>query len=241
MNTDAVNVLLDEDIKKPEQTVALINGLRPNWHVQHAARVGLEGLKDPVIFAQAQNRSALLITADKDFSDIRKYPPGSHHGILLLRPSQDLVSGQHTALKNALSQCTDQQLQKCLTISDETTVRQVQRHDQGFDIKPLLDQAKDGHVQLPREELQKLSAQDMKKLLDSPELKTVNGIEREALKTIHQETSLLAGVDSAAKAVQERFEEAHGQEKRFGQSVEPLREQSQEQEKNQERDLHHER
>lgn len=33
----------------------------------------------------AQKESRFLITQDMDFSDLRKFVPGSHHGILLVR------------------------------------------------------------------------------------------------------------------------------------------------------------
>ena len=32
-----------------------------------------------------QNESRFLITQDLDFSDLRRFAPGSHHGILLVR------------------------------------------------------------------------------------------------------------------------------------------------------------
>ncbi|MGO9059730.1 MAG: DUF5615 family PIN-like protein [Candidatus Binataceae bacterium] len=30
-----------------------------------------------------------MITADKGFADLRKYPPGSHAGVILLRPHEE--------------------------------------------------------------------------------------------------------------------------------------------------------
>lgn len=34
-------------------------------------------------------KALMLITADKGFGDIRLYPPGTHGGVLLLRPDED--------------------------------------------------------------------------------------------------------------------------------------------------------
>ncbi len=46
---------------------------------------GLAGRDDPNIWAAAQAEGRFLITQDLDFSDIRKFQPGTHHGILLIR------------------------------------------------------------------------------------------------------------------------------------------------------------
>jgi predicted nuclease of predicted toxin-antitoxin system len=45
----------------------------------------LIGCADSDVWKSAQNESRFLITQDLDFSDSRKYVPGSHHGILLVR------------------------------------------------------------------------------------------------------------------------------------------------------------
>lgn len=46
---------------------------------------GLTGRDDKAVWQMAQQAGRFLITQDLDFSDIRFFPPGSHHGILLLR------------------------------------------------------------------------------------------------------------------------------------------------------------
>ena len=46
---------------------------------------GLAGASDRDIWAVAQEESRFLITQDLDFSDNRKFIPGSHYGVLLLR------------------------------------------------------------------------------------------------------------------------------------------------------------
>ena len=49
----------------------------------------MSGFKDPVLWEAVQSEGRYLIRADKGFGDIRVYPPGSHGGVLLLRPDQD--------------------------------------------------------------------------------------------------------------------------------------------------------
>jgi predicted nuclease of predicted toxin-antitoxin system len=45
----------------------------------------LVGHADEEIWAATQKESRFLITQDLDFSDLRQFAPGSHHGILLVR------------------------------------------------------------------------------------------------------------------------------------------------------------
>jgi predicted nuclease of predicted toxin-antitoxin system len=56
---------------------------------------GLSGAADPAVWQRVQAEKRFFITLDLDFSDVRQYPPGSHAGLLLLRPrsnSRDAVS-----------------------------------------------------------------------------------------------------------------------------------------------------
>ena len=50
---------------------------------------GMGGAKDPALWKAVQGEGRFLITTDKGFGDIRRYPLGSHQGVLLLRPDQD--------------------------------------------------------------------------------------------------------------------------------------------------------
>jgi hypothetical protein len=91
------NVLLDENIKKPEETIAWLKTHRPHWHVEHVVRIGLDGRPDKVVFQHAQQREALFITADKDFLEVREF--SREHGILLLRPFEKTAKSQRAALQ----------------------------------------------------------------------------------------------------------------------------------------------
>jgi predicted nuclease of predicted toxin-antitoxin system len=46
---------------------------------------GLSGCVDLVIWEAVQRDERFLITQDLDFSDARRFAPGTHHGILLIR------------------------------------------------------------------------------------------------------------------------------------------------------------
>jgi predicted nuclease of predicted toxin-antitoxin system len=45
----------------------------------------LSGEDDEVVWQQACAEGRFFITLDLDFSDVRRFPPGTHPGILLLR------------------------------------------------------------------------------------------------------------------------------------------------------------
>lgn len=46
---------------------------------------GLKGRPDADVFAGAQGAERFLVTQDLDFSDLRRFAPGTHHGVLLAR------------------------------------------------------------------------------------------------------------------------------------------------------------
>ncbi len=72
--------LVDEDM--PRSTARL----RAEGHVAEDVRdVGLRGHSDDEVFQRAQEASAILVTADKGFTNTLKYPVGSHAGILVAR------------------------------------------------------------------------------------------------------------------------------------------------------------
>ena len=51
---------------------------------------GLAGENDPAVLRAARVEDRLLLTLDRGFGDLRRYPPGTHPGIVVLRPdSQD--------------------------------------------------------------------------------------------------------------------------------------------------------
>ena len=49
----------------------------------------LGGWKDPALWEVVQAHQQYLVTGDKGFGDIRRYPPGTHWGILVLRPAEE--------------------------------------------------------------------------------------------------------------------------------------------------------
>src|SRR3989338_7770404 len=71
----------------------------------------------------ARQHKAILITRDRDFSDLTIYPPGSHEGIIFLRISPKTMDAVHNILINALHTLSFEQLHKNLLIITSATYR----------------------------------------------------------------------------------------------------------------------
>jgi len=72
---------LDENL--PESLLLELAAL--NHDVDSVRQEGLAGHADPDIWTAAQAEGRFLITQDLDFSDVRQFQPGTHHGLLLVR------------------------------------------------------------------------------------------------------------------------------------------------------------
>jgi predicted nuclease of predicted toxin-antitoxin system len=76
-----VNIKLDENLP-----LALVPPLQGLGHdVDTVPQEQLSGRPDPDIWSAAQAARRLLVTQDLDFSDIRQFAPGTHHGLVLVR------------------------------------------------------------------------------------------------------------------------------------------------------------
>jgi predicted nuclease of predicted toxin-antitoxin system len=76
-----VKIKLDENLP-----ASLVDGLSTLGHdVDTVKMEHLNGRPDPEIWQAAQRENRFLITQDLDFSDIRRFKPGSHCGLLLVR------------------------------------------------------------------------------------------------------------------------------------------------------------
>jgi predicted nuclease of predicted toxin-antitoxin system len=76
-----MKIKLDENL--PLRLATLLNNLGHDVHTLHDEL--LLGHKDNEVWETTQQESRFLITQDMDFSDLRQFAPGSHHGILLVR------------------------------------------------------------------------------------------------------------------------------------------------------------
>lgn len=76
-----MKIKLDENL--PIDLVDLLVAFQHDVHTVLGER--LAGKSDSQIFHAASSEDRLLITQDLDFSDIHRFKPGTHPGILLVR------------------------------------------------------------------------------------------------------------------------------------------------------------
>ena len=76
-----MKIKLDENM--PTRLVAILSQL--GHQADTVPQEGLSGSADEQVWHEAQNQGRFLITQDLHFSDIRRFKPGTHHGLLLVR------------------------------------------------------------------------------------------------------------------------------------------------------------
>ncbi|MFH1706510.1 MAG: DUF5615 family PIN-like protein [Planctomycetota bacterium] len=72
---------VDEDL--PRSIAGII--ARHGYTVTDIRDTDLRGADDRVIAAHARTHGLCIVTGDSDFADIRNYPPGRYHGIVVVR------------------------------------------------------------------------------------------------------------------------------------------------------------
>jgi len=72
---------LDENL--PLQIATRLRELGHDVHTTQ--QENLSGCNDSALWKEAQREGRTLITQDLDFSDNRRFTPGTHHGIVLIR------------------------------------------------------------------------------------------------------------------------------------------------------------
>ena len=98
--------------------------LLPLGHdVSTAFEEGLLGKVDIEVGAAAKGEDRMIFTLDLDFADLRKFPPGSHPGVILFRPrSMGPLAVNQFVLKFA-QQTELAELARCLAVVEPHRVR----------------------------------------------------------------------------------------------------------------------
>jgi predicted nuclease of predicted toxin-antitoxin system len=76
-----IKIKIDECL--PHECADLM--IQKGCNVETVRQEGLQGSADTEIWNAAQSEERFLLTTDLDFSDMRRYEPGKHAGVLLLR------------------------------------------------------------------------------------------------------------------------------------------------------------
>lgn len=111
--------LVDENLPR-----SLAGDLRAQgYSAEHVRDTGMGGAKDPAVYAYAQSHDLTIITGDKDFSDIRAYPP-PHAGIVVVEvPDTMLPAQRNDLIIRQLSTLAGQSLHNTLVIVEPNRMR----------------------------------------------------------------------------------------------------------------------
>jgi len=83
----------------------------------------LTGADDPKLWQAAQAAERFLITQDLDFSDIRRFAPGTHFGLLLLRLDNPSRSELIKRLRRILESEELESWRRCLVVASRHKIR----------------------------------------------------------------------------------------------------------------------
>lgn len=115
---------LDENLGRSPQAA-----LREAGHdVEHVHDEGLTGAKDERVWQQACAEGRMLVTLDLDFSDVRRFPSGSHPSIHLLRPRRRSRDAVLRVISRLLAESFLDSAAGCLVVADERRTR-IRRND----------------------------------------------------------------------------------------------------------------
>jgi predicted nuclease of predicted toxin-antitoxin system len=113
-----VIIKLDENLGRPH--VALLK--RHGYDADRVFDQNLSGVVDTELWVHVKREGRFLITLDLGFSDVRRYTPGTHPGILLLRPR---TKGRNAVsqVRRVLAERRLETLAGCLAVADAARTR----------------------------------------------------------------------------------------------------------------------
>ena len=118
-----MRIKLDENLGRPH--IVLLK--RHGYEADRVFDQGLSGIEDANLWVRVRRDGQFLITLDLGFSDVRRYAPGTHPGILLLRPRRKGRNAVSNVLRRVLTEQQLETLEGCLAVADESRTR-VRRH-----------------------------------------------------------------------------------------------------------------
>ncbi len=93
---------VDENL--PNEIAELLDGR--GFDAVTVADQAWSGLPDDLLWHRIQQEDRWIVTADKEFGDVRRYSPGSHAGVLLLRSREEGLD-DYLSLATTAADCID--------------------------------------------------------------------------------------------------------------------------------------
>ena len=114
-----MRIKLDENLSRH-----LKGPLERHGHdVATTAEEGLLGRMDVELGAVATDERRMLFTLDVEFADLRKYPPGSHAGVILFRPRTMGPLAVNDFILRFVEETDLAQLSECVVVVDPDRLR----------------------------------------------------------------------------------------------------------------------
>lgn len=112
-------------IKLDENLPATLAGIlaAAGHDVDTAPQEGLAGRSDPEVWQATQTAGRFFVTQDLDFSDIRRYQPGTHHGLLLVRLAEPSRRGLIERLQHLFATEPVERWGRCFVIVTDRKIR----------------------------------------------------------------------------------------------------------------------
>ena len=114
-----MKVKLDENMPRRVEGLLTERG----HDVVTVAQEGLGGKNDATVARAAGRDRRMIITLDRRFVDIRRYPPGRHPGFIVLRLPDQSVASVERWLATLLDQHQLEGLVGCVVVIEPGTVR----------------------------------------------------------------------------------------------------------------------
>jgi predicted nuclease of predicted toxin-antitoxin system len=112
-------VKLDENL-----SLAHVNLLREvGYDADRVNEQGLSGATDERVWERVCADNRLFVTLDLEFSDVGRYEPGTHPGILLIRARSRSASAVTEVLTRVTAERSLEDLRGCLAVANPTFTR----------------------------------------------------------------------------------------------------------------------
>lgn len=114
-----MKIKLDENIPG-----AVAGVLRSRGHdVDTVLEESLGGRDDPTVLGAAIDEGRLLLTLDRGFGDVRAYAPGTHPGIIVLRPDDQRLPTVVAMVEMIVDHHDVDELAGCITVVQRNVLR----------------------------------------------------------------------------------------------------------------------